>query len=217
MTVTERERGLDARAALELRPAGRRARGRAARAAAHAGEDRLSGADAQGVQRALLAASSRRRARCGCTSRRSTIRSPSSGARSTRRASMNRSGIWQIRKSVMRNVLPAFGSTVGSVLAAPGLARCRGVGHAARAARDPGPRGARRGAVCARVDPRLAAGSVEGALHLYACGRFRRPTFRSCWPNTSPSASPTTSSTATAATSSTARAACTRTRAPCSA
>jgi FAD/FMN-containing dehydrogenase len=37
-------------------------------------------------------------------------------------ANMNRSGIWQIRKSVMRNVLPAFGSTVGSVLAAPGVA-----------------------------------------------------------------------------------------------
>jgi len=33
----------------------------------------------------------------------------------------SRSGIWQIRQSVMRNVLPAFGSTVGSVLAAPGL------------------------------------------------------------------------------------------------
>lgn len=32
-----------------------------------------------------------------------------------------RSGIWQIRNSVMRNVLPAFGSTVGTVLAAPGL------------------------------------------------------------------------------------------------
>jgi FAD/FMN-containing dehydrogenase len=36
-------------------------------------------------------------------------------------ASITRSGIWQIRQSVMRNVLPAFGSTVGSVLAAPGL------------------------------------------------------------------------------------------------
>jgi FAD/FMN-containing dehydrogenase len=36
-------------------------------------------------------------------------------------ASLSRSGIWQIRQSVMRNVLPAFGSTVGSVLAAPGL------------------------------------------------------------------------------------------------
>jgi FAD/FMN-containing dehydrogenase len=36
-------------------------------------------------------------------------------------ASTTRSGIWQIRNSVMRNVLPAFGSSVGSVLAAPGL------------------------------------------------------------------------------------------------
>ena len=36
-------------------------------------------------------------------------------------ASLTRSGIWQIRNSVMRNVLPAFGSTVGSVLATPGL------------------------------------------------------------------------------------------------
>jgi FAD/FMN-containing dehydrogenase len=36
-------------------------------------------------------------------------------------AAVTRSGIWQIRQSVMRNVLPAFGSTVGSVLAAPGL------------------------------------------------------------------------------------------------
>jgi hypothetical protein len=36
-------------------------------------------------------------------------------------ANLSRSGIWQIRNSVMRNVLPAFGSTVGSVLAAPGL------------------------------------------------------------------------------------------------
>src|SRR5580692_553661 len=36
-------------------------------------------------------------------------------------ASLSRSGIWQVRNSVMRNVLPAFGSTVGSVLATPGL------------------------------------------------------------------------------------------------
>jgi FAD binding domain len=36
-------------------------------------------------------------------------------------ASISRSGIWQIRSSVMRNVLPAFGSSVSSVLAAPGL------------------------------------------------------------------------------------------------
>ena len=37
-------------------------------------------------------------------------------------AAASRSGIWQVKKSVMRNVLPAFGSTVGSVLAAPGVA-----------------------------------------------------------------------------------------------
>jgi FAD/FMN-containing dehydrogenase len=36
-------------------------------------------------------------------------------------SSVSHSGIWQIQNSVMRNVLPAFGSTVGSVLAAPGL------------------------------------------------------------------------------------------------
>jgi FAD/FMN-containing dehydrogenase len=34
---------------------------------------------------------------------------------------ITRSGLWQIRNSVMRNVLPAFGASVGSVLAAPGL------------------------------------------------------------------------------------------------
>jgi FAD binding domain/D-arabinono-1,4-lactone oxidase len=37
-------------------------------------------------------------------------------------AAASRSGVWQIKKTVMRNVLPAFGSTVGSVLAAPGVA-----------------------------------------------------------------------------------------------
>jgi FAD/FMN-containing dehydrogenase len=36
-------------------------------------------------------------------------------------SSVSHSGIWQIQNSVMRNVLPAFGSSVGSVLAAPGL------------------------------------------------------------------------------------------------
>jgi FAD/FMN-containing dehydrogenase len=52
--------------------------------------------------------------------------------------SVNRSGIWQIRKSVMRNVLPAFGSTVGSVLAAPGVAGAvvSGVQRALRATLD---------------------------------------------------------------------------------
>jgi len=59
-------------------------------------------------------------------------------------ASVSRSGLWQIRNSVMRNVLPAFGSTVGSVLAAPGLrtAMLSGVQRALRATLDRGtPRG----------------------------------------------------------------------------
>jgi FAD/FMN-containing dehydrogenase len=54
-------------------------------------------------------------------------------------ASLNRSGIWQIRQSVMRNVLPAFGSTVGSVLAAPGLRAA--MQKALRATLDRGTRG----------------------------------------------------------------------------
>jgi FAD/FMN-containing dehydrogenase len=58
-------------------------------------------------------------------------------------ASMNRSGIWQIRNSVMRNVLPAFGSTVGSVLAGPGVraAVVSGVQRALRATLDRAGRG----------------------------------------------------------------------------
>jgi hypothetical protein len=53
-------------------------------------------------------------------------------------ASMGRAGIWQIKKSVMRNVLPAFGSTVGSVLAAPGVtgAVVSGMQRALRATLD---------------------------------------------------------------------------------
>ncbi len=53
-------------------------------------------------------------------------------------ASISRSGIWQIKKSVMRNVLPAFGSSVGSVLAAPGVAGAvvSGVQRALRATLD---------------------------------------------------------------------------------
>src|SRR5579859_6180286 len=56
---------------------------------------------------------------------------------------LSRSGIWQIRNSVMRNVLPAFGSTVGSVLSAPGLrsAVVSGVQRALRATLDPTARG----------------------------------------------------------------------------
>jgi FAD/FMN-containing dehydrogenase len=58
-------------------------------------------------------------------------------------ASLSRSGIWQIRNSVMRNVLPAFGSTVGSVLAAPGLraVMLSGVQRALRATLDRSTRG----------------------------------------------------------------------------
>jgi len=57
--------------------------------------------------------------------------------------SFSRSGIWQIRKSVMRNVLPAFGSTVGSVLAAPGLraVMLSGMQKALRATLDRSARG----------------------------------------------------------------------------
>jgi FAD/FMN-containing dehydrogenase len=57
--------------------------------------------------------------------------------------SMNRSGIWQIRNSVMRNVLPAFGSTVGSVLAGPGVraAVVSGMQRALRATLDRAARG----------------------------------------------------------------------------
>src|SRR5882757_7691196 len=53
-------------------------------------------------------------------------------------ANMTRSGIWQIRNSVMRNVLPAFGATVGSVLAAPGVraAMVSGMQRALRATLD---------------------------------------------------------------------------------
>ncbi len=56
---------------------------------------------------------------------------------------LSRSGIWQIRNSVMKNVLPAFGSTVGSVLAAPGVrsAVVSGVQRALRATLDRAARG----------------------------------------------------------------------------
>ena len=133
-------------------------------------------------------------------------------------ASISRSGIWQIRKSVMRNVLPAFGSTVGSVLARARRGRRRSLGRAAGAARDARPRGSARGAVRPRMDPRLAAGSLEVALHLYVCGRFRKPNFPKLLGRVFRLLqSPITSSTATAATSSTARAGCTRIAIRCSA
>jgi FAD/FMN-containing dehydrogenase len=58
-------------------------------------------------------------------------------------ANLHRSGIWQIRKSVMRNVLPAFGSSVGSVLSAPGVRSVvvSGMQRALRATLDRGSHG----------------------------------------------------------------------------
>ena len=57
--------------------------------------------------------------------------------------SVTRSGIWQIRNSVMRNVLPAFGTSVGAVLATPGLrgAVITGVHRALNATQGRGSRG----------------------------------------------------------------------------
>ncbi|MFO1465095.1 MAG: FAD-binding oxidoreductase [Steroidobacteraceae bacterium] len=58
-------------------------------------------------------------------------------------ASISRSGIWQIRNSVMKNVLPAFGSSVGGVLAVPGLKHLvlSGMQRAATATLDRAARG----------------------------------------------------------------------------
>src|ERR1700734_297766 len=82
-------------------------------------------------------------------------------------ASVTRSGIWQVRNSVMRNLLPAFGSTVGSALAAPGF---RAVVLAARAASPLGSGFAGSGAVLSRVAARHAAGGVESPPHLQSVG-----------------------------------------------
>ncbi len=81
-------------------------------------------------------------------------------------AAISRSGIWQIKQSVMRNVLPAFGSTVGSVLAAPGLRNAVLSGmHRALRRRQP-----RRHDVFARMDARHAEGSLEGPPYLQPVG-----------------------------------------------
>jgi hypothetical protein len=58
-------------------------------------------------------------------------------------SSTSRSGIWQIRNSVMKNVLPAFGSSVGGVLSVPGLRYMvlSGVQRAAHATLDRAARG----------------------------------------------------------------------------
>ena len=82
--------------------------------------------------------------------------------------SSSRSGIWQIKKSVMRNVLPAFGSTVGSVLAAPGVAGAvvSGVQRALRATLP-----ARSVVMLAHEWIRdFPTGGLAVALHLYPVG-----------------------------------------------
>ena len=58
-------------------------------------------------------------------------------------SSTSGSGIWQIRNSVMKNVLPAFGSSVGGVLSVPGLRYMvlAGVQRAAHATLDRAARG----------------------------------------------------------------------------
>ena len=141
------------------------------------GEDRLRGADAQGIQRALRR---HRRVARRVAAAHLALQRPdhaSSGARSTNLRPSSRSGIWQIKKSVMRNVLPAFGSTVGSVLAAPGVrgAVVSGMQRALRATLDRAARSVVH--VFARMDARLAERGLEGraiptALWAFPAGRI---------------------------------------------
>jgi len=115
-------------------------------------------------------------------------------------ANITRSGIWQIRNSVMRNVLPAFGSTIGSVLSSPGLRSAWFPGCNARFA----PRSTRLRrewscmrtngcANCRRNPGRRATRTVSGP--------FRRISFRKCSQPISPSAGRITERIAIAATS----------------
>jgi len=88
-------------------------------------------------------------------------------------ASVTRSGIWQVRNSVMRNVLPAFGSTVGSVLAGAGL--LSGVQRALRATLD---RGSTRGvALYAHEWMRDMPNEAWKALHTYSLWAFPEADF----------------------------------------
>ena len=126
------------------------------RAAAGSGQNRLPGADAEGVCGALFA--DRRLTRRGASAhlalpRPDHRRAPHAG-RERRHEPLR---MWQIKKSVMRNVLPAFGSTVGSVLAAPGVAGAVVSGVQRALARNARPGRARRRDVCARMDPGLPA------------------------------------------------------------
>jgi FAD/FMN-containing dehydrogenase len=91
-------------------------------------------------------------------------------------ASLSRSGIWQIRNSVMRNVLPAFGSTVGSVLAAPGLraVMLSGVQKALRATLDRSTRGV---AMYAHEWMRDMPNEAWKARHTYSLWAFPEATY----------------------------------------
>ena len=91
-------------------------------------------------------------------------------------ASLTRSGIWQIRNSVMRNVLPAFGSTVGSVLAAPGLraVMLSGMQKALRATLDRSTRGV---AMYAHEWMRDMPNEAWKARHTYSLWAFPEASF----------------------------------------
>jgi FAD/FMN-containing dehydrogenase len=91
-------------------------------------------------------------------------------------ASLTRSGIWQIRNSVMRNVLPAFGSTVGSVLAAPGLraVMLSGMQKALRATLDRSTRGV---AMYAHEWMRDMPSEAWKARHTYSLWAFPEASF----------------------------------------
>ena len=91
-------------------------------------------------------------------------------------ANLGRSGIWQIRNSVMRNVLPAFGSTVGSVLAAPGL-RAAVVGGVQRALRATLDRSARGVIMYAHEWMRELPNEAWKARYTYTMWAFPQATF----------------------------------------
>jgi hypothetical protein len=143
MTVTERNRGPDAGAALELRLLG----------VVHEVVLRVRPLTPVKIDYQVLTlkefaarfSAHRRRPGRIAPAHLALQRSHHGGAAHPRRGggASSRSGIWQIRKSVMRNVLPAFGSTVGSVLAAPGVrgAVVSGVQRALRATLDRAARG----------------------------------------------------------------------------
>ena len=90
--------------------------------------------------------------------------------------SVTRSGIWQIRQSVMRNVLPAFGSSIGSVLATPGLrsAVLTGVHRALHAAQ---PRAARGVVMYAHEWMRELPADPAKARHAYSLWAFPQADF----------------------------------------